>query len=94
MTKREDVLNSAKQAVLSDRNTSYGNPEDNFKDISDMWNIYMKNLNRPTLPHDEAIHQIIVKICRIKQSPEKFDHWVDIAGYSAAGYECVDENRQ
>lgn len=93
MTAREDVLNTAKKAVTQDRNLDYAAPEDNFKDISDMWNIYIRNLGRPIQPHDEAVHQIIVKISRIKQSPQKFDHWVDIAGYAACGYECINASK-
>lgn len=93
MTNRARVLEFAKKAVLKDRNVDYGPPEDNFKDIADMWAIYVRNLDRPLEAHDEAIHQIIVKICRIKQSPIKFDHWVDIAGYSACGFECASNTK-
>lgn len=35
---RKEILDDAAQAVLSDRNTDYGNPEDNFTNICDLWN--------------------------------------------------------
>ena len=83
---RAKVLLDAASAVLQDRNVDYGMPEDNFKDITDMISIYLRGLNRELLPHDSAVFNIITKICRLKQSYRKLDHWTDIAGYSACGY--------
>lgn len=39
--------------------------------------------------HDTAIWLQDVKTCRIEQSPQKKDHWVDIAGYAACAYDSV-----
>lgn len=87
---RELVLEAAKTAVLQDRNVDYGNPEDNFQDIADMITIYLKNKKREGIrSEDIAVFGIIQKICRLKQSPERLDHYVDIAGYSACGYDCI-----
>lgn len=87
---REQTLREAIEAVTKDRNTDYGSPEDNFKDIADMYDIYRRGLKRiNTLPHDIAIIGILIKICRIKTSPQKKDNWVDIEGYGACGYEAV-----
>lgn len=90
--KRLITLEQAGQAVLQDRNTDYGNPEDNFSDIGRMYSIYKEN-NEPNVhrAHDVAIFCILIKVCRIKQSPKKQDHWTDIAGYSACGPECADK---
>lgn len=91
-SKREEILERAKEAVLKDRNTDYGEPEDNFKTIVDLWNAYCGPLDGEHIPlesHDVAIFCILIKIARIAESPKKIDHWIDIAGYAACGGECV-----
>lgn len=82
---REEVLDEAKQIVTKDRNSSYGNPEDNFKDIAEMWTTY---IGVKFHAHDVAAMMAMVKLSRIKTSPEARDHWVDLAGYSACGYQA------
>jgi hypothetical protein len=37
--------------------------------------------------HDVAAMMIMIKLSRIAWTPEDIDHWVDIAGYAACGYE-------
>mgnify|MGYP000381944829 CR=1 FL=1 len=89
---RESILDQAKQIVMQDRNLDYGSPEDNFRDIADLWNTYLSSGNweeRQLEPHDVAVMMILVKISRLKTSPSKEDHWVDIAGYSACGAQAV-----
>jgi len=87
---RSSTLDQAKQAVMSDRNTDYDDPEDNFNHIADMWNAYLRN--DITLDAvDVANLMILVKLARITTSPKKQDHWVDVAGYAACGYGCAAE---
>lgn len=87
---REAVLKGAEQAVLSDRNANYGNPEDNFRDIATLWNAWLK-LKYPFHAIaldglDVAQMMIHVKQARMRTSPLLEDHHVDIAGYAACGY--------
>lgn len=81
---RESILNGAMGAVMHDRNTSYGDPEDNFRDIAAMWNVYV-GMPGCFKAHDVAAMMILVKVSRLKTSPGKEDHWLDIAGYAACG---------
>lgn len=85
-SKREQVLVDALQIISRDRNVDYGEPERNFAAIAELWTVY---LNHPIEPHDVAVALALVKIARIRQSPKKWDHWVDIAGYAACGGEVV-----
>jgi len=39
---------------------------------------------------DVAVMMMLLKISRISWSPQKEDHWVDIAGYAACGAQCAD----
>lgn len=83
---RQDVLKEAISIITQDRNTDYDSPENNFDVIAQLWSAY---LEVPVLPHDVAVLNVLQKVSRIKTSPEKRDHWVDIAGYAACGAECV-----
>src|SRR5258708_33666781 len=94
--KRVDALERAKKAV-SERNTSYGEPEDNFKRIADRWNAHLLNVGLLSdtddvteaglQPHDVAIMLADLKMARLSQDPHKADSWIDIAGYAGCGAE-------
>ena len=85
-TIREVILDTAKQIVMKDRNSHYGDPEDNFRDIAQFWSTYLRHEIKP---HDVAAMMILVKISRMATSPTALDHWVDTAGYAACGGEAV-----
>jgi hypothetical protein len=40
-------------------------------------------------PHDVAIMMMQLKHSRLSWSPTKEDHWIDLAGYAACGWDCV-----
>lgn len=82
---RESVLDQAKQIVMQDRNLDYGSPEKNSADIAALWSTY---LGVEIKSHDVGAMMILMKISRIKTSPSKEDHWVDVAGYAAVGAEA------
>lgn len=76
----------ALEAVMKDRNTDYGDPEDNFEDIAEFWSTY---LDHSITSYDVAVMMILVKCSRMKTSPFAMDHWVDAAGYAACGCEAA-----
>jgi hypothetical protein len=39
---------------------------------------------------DVATMMMLLKISRISWSPNKEDHWVDVAGYAACGAQCAE----
>ena len=41
---------------------------------------------------DVATMMMLLKISRISWSPQKRDHWVDVAGYAACGAQCADRH--
>ena len=92
MNPREDVLTTAADIVTSDRNLEYGPPEQNFTRIADLWNAFLKGRvdpSAPVLPYETAILVLLIKVARIQVSPEQKDHWVDIAGYAACGWDAL-----
>lgn len=95
---RARLLIEASQIIDGDRNVQYGNPIDDFSLTAQMWEAYIRrlmhtrNLDVPMLdPHDVAVMMILVKISRLAQTPEKHDHWLDIAGYAGCGWECAEQ---
>lgn len=81
---RSTVLNEANKIVNGARNKQYGSPEDNFQNIADLWNGYLGTNIKPV---DVANLMALMKIARLKYSPDHRDSWVDLAGYAACGAE-------
>lgn len=91
---RERILEEAIKIVTQDRNQDYGDPEDNFRDIAEFWNIFLSSrgkINMFLTPSDVAAMMVLMKVSRIKTSPDKKDHWIDIAGYAACGGGMIHE---
>lgn len=89
---REKILQQALEIVTKDRNTDYGNSEDNFKIIATYWNTYLqsKGLTVEVTALDVANMMVLMKMSRTATSPNKLDHYVDIAGYASCAGDCVD----
>lgn len=82
---RAEVLNEANSIVNGARATTYGGPEDSFKAIGQLWQAYA---GVAFTPSDVAIMLALLKVARLKTSPNHRDSWVDLAGYAACGAEC------
>lgn len=83
---RETTLNKALQCVTSDRQNTYGTPEENFSKIAMLWSVY---LGVHISPVDVCNLMILLKMARTLSSPEHSDNWIDIAGYAACGEELA-----
>ena len=90
VTGRERVLRETEKAVMADRNADYAPPEENFRRIADLWNLYLEGKSEIT-PYDTAIMMVLVKVARIQASPHLLDHLVDIAGYAACAGDVLPE---
>ncbi len=81
---REEILETAIKIVTTDRDKQYGDPEDNFSTIANMWSAYLrKNIDAI----DVAAMMILLKVARVGSGQAKDDNWIDIAGYAACGGE-------
>lgn len=98
---RARILDEAMEITHKDRNATYGSPEDNFQQIANLWNAYLRavrtNTNNTTYgghldikPADVAIMNLLIKVARLAKSPSHHDSAVDIAGYAA----CLGEIQQ
>lgn len=88
--KREDLLKQAIDIVCSDRNNQYGEPEDNFSVIGELWSAYLNARCTPPgvrvdIGAQEAADMLILfKVARSATAVNpKTDTYVDIAGYAA-----------
>lgn len=92
---RGSILDAAKQCVTADRESQYGSPEDNFKQIAELWAVYLKgrcvseDADICILPEDVAVMMALLKIARIKTGTFKEDSFVDACGYLACAAELA-----
>tara|TARA_R110000851_G_scaffold45939_5_gene112164 strand:+ start:2895 stop:3194 length:300 start_codon:yes stop_codon:yes gene_type:complete len=95
MSKVRDLpLTEAIRIINADRNEEYGEPADNFQDIADMMTVLLKPILKDgakVCVSQVAMTMIAVKLSRMTTSPNKFDTWVDIAGYVGAGWEATEK---
>lgn len=82
---RASVLNEANRIVNGERANTYGGPEDSFKTIAALWGAYKGTQYTAA---DVAIMLALLKVARLRNSPNHRDSWVDLAGYAACGAEC------
>ncbi len=82
---RRAVLEEANNIVNGARADAYGGPEDSFNAIGALWTAYTGVAYSAT---DVAIMMALLKIARLKTSPNHRDSWIDLAGYAACGAEC------
>ena len=83
---RDEILKEAMKVINNDRNADYGEARENFQNTADVWSAYT---GYEIGPVDVAVMMVLLKISRIRVSPDKADHWVDICGYSALSGEIA-----
>ena len=92
---RTDILNEAINLINGERNSTYGDPLDDFSTTATFWQTYLARTieargGLDLKPHDVAILMSLLKIARMSWSPDKRDHWADLAGYTGCGWDCVE----
>lgn len=94
---RQTILDEAARCVNTDRNTQYGEPEDNFKIIAKFWEAYIQercaseSANISITSADVAAMMVLFKVSRVAGGQAKADNWIDIAGYAACGGEVQEK---
>ena len=77
--RREDCCERAKEIITVDRQNQYGEVENNFQVIADLWSIWR---NDTFTKEDVAIMMILLKVARMKHQM-KADSIIDVIGYAA-----------
>lgn len=89
---RGEILDMAKKIVTGEREQQYGKPEDNFRLIGELWEIYLRNrcgCEIDVLAEDVAIMMAVMKIARIMTGIYKEDSYIDLCGYAACAGEIA-----
>lgn len=83
--KKEEILSTASGLISGQRAEDYGSLEDNFSRIAAMWGVILDTdyVSREQV----ALCMAAVKMCRLVNTPNHADSWVDLAGYAAIGGE-------
>jgi hypothetical protein len=86
MTTRKEILQTAIELTLGDRDKNYGTPLVNHQRIAAIWSVI---LGVEVTPSQVALCMVGVKISRIIQTPDHLDSFIDGAAYLAiAGEIC------
>ena len=84
--KRDEILTRATVMISGDREETYGDPQENFNRIADLWTAY---LSTTVTAHDVASMLALMKIARSCVSPRHMDNYIDACGYLAIGAELA-----
>ena len=89
---RAQILNEARDIICSDRNKQYGEPEDNFAVIGELWSQYLrraKGANFSLNGYDVGMLMALFKVGRLETGTPKRDNFVDLAGYVGCAAEIA-----
>jgi hypothetical protein len=95
MPDRKLILDGAAQAVLRERNKTYGEPDEDFQRIARIASAmgFRLDLGDGTIRHlkgsDVSLFMIALKASRLVWAPDHQDSWTDMAGYAACGFETA-----
>jgi hypothetical protein len=84
---RGTILDQAKAIINGERQDQYGNPEDSFGLIAELWSGY---LGRDIFTHQVPVMLSLMKIARQKHQHKK-DNLIDACGYLALAADMVKE---
>lgn len=81
--RRRRFLHGIESLICGVRQDSYGDAEDNFRDIAEIWSVLLgRKLKEPLSSVDVGYLMIGMKLARTINSPWEIDHAKDMAGYA------------
>jgi hypothetical protein len=84
---REQILVEAHAAIMGARHTTHGPAEKNLECTGELWAIVEKYSPGKSDGSDVAIKNILQKVSRLLCGERDKDHWKDIIGWAALGFE-------
>jgi hypothetical protein len=93
LTTRQQTLEAAAACILKDRNSTYGSPENSFRDIAAGWSLILGNkmlAGTRITGTEAALMMAWLKIVRAKDNPAHADSFVDLVGYGACAAELAE----
>lgn len=89
--KRDEILHKAEQVICHDRKNAYGEAENCFSDIANLWGVYLAEADVVLDSVDVASMMVLLKVARARANPLHMDNWIDICGYAAIGAELAQQ---
>jgi hypothetical protein len=89
-----DLLREALQITLGPRSDVYGHAADNLGLTVDLWNVYLRGLDRELTLSDLAALMELLKLARLRHSPDHYDTLLDMAGWPSAVWDALTEQRK
>jgi len=92
--KERTILDIAGELVQGERNKTYKHPNENFRNIKNMWNAYFLAIDgrEGNVPHelgttiinefDVSMMMVLMKVARLATNNTHKDSLIDIAGYA------------
>lgn len=88
---RARTLRTAEDLINGDRAAAYGEPQENFGRVADLWNAqFGRKLKEPFQSGDVALALVHLKLSRLANTPDHEDSFVDACGYLALGAEIAE----
>ena len=87
---RVDVLNQAEQLINGPRAKDYGDARENFGRVAQVWSAL---LDQDIKPEQVALCMTALKMCRLANTLDHADSWIDAAGYIALGAEIATKDK-
>lgn len=79
---RSEILKTAEECIMVDRQSTHGDAEDNFSRIAALWTAYFDNAYYFDAK-DVAAMMVLFKMARYKANPSHPDNMIDACGYAA-----------
>ena len=76
----QETLQKAIDTVVA-RGACYGESEASLNEIAAYWRAYLRVSDLS--PRDVAMMMLLLKLARVKASPDHRDNYIDMAGYAA-----------
>jgi hypothetical protein len=89
-----DLLREALEITLGPRGNVYGHAADNLGLTVDLWNVYLRNLDRDLTLSDLAALMVLVKLARLHKTPDHKDTLLDMSGWPSAVWDALTEQRR
>jgi len=85
---RAEILTTARDLTMGERNVQHGHPRVNLTNIASLWSGYFGD---PTMfdAHDVAVMMVLLKMARTKTGATNPDDYVDAAAYAAIAGEIA-----
>ena len=87
-----EMMTTAVRHVVKERRDVYGDPKAFTKRVARLWNAYLINADRDSciVASDIAPLMRLFKEARLQESPNHWDSYVDLIGYTLIGAEVSD----